>query len=87
MKKLSKVEKEKLYKAIRYSYLKHEELLDLSLNPDFAGAKDYILEGLSYRLNSYEQLNDGTKKQIEINLKPRKNYGVEMEKKIIESHA
>ena len=51
---MSKVEKEKLYKAIRYSYLKHEELLDLSLNPDFAGAKDYILEGLSYRLNSYE---------------------------------
>jgi hypothetical protein len=54
------------------------------MNPEFVLAKDYIMEGLSLRLNHYEQ---STKKPVNINLKPRKNYGAEMEKHLIENFA
>lgn len=52
--RLSKQEKKELFKTIRYSYCKHEDLLDLVQNPVFNLAKDYIVEGLSVRLNPYE---------------------------------
>jgi hypothetical protein len=32
----------------------HEELLALTANPLFAEAKDFIVEGLSVKLNSFE---------------------------------
>ena len=54
------------------------------MNPLFSQAKDYILEGLSYRLNSYEHVEN---KESKINMKPRKNYGPEMEKQIIDNYA
>jgi hypothetical protein len=75
-----------LFKAIRYAYLHHDQLVEISLNPDFAGAKDYILEGLSYRLNPYEQAKKPAD-QYKINVKPRKNYGPEMEKRLNENFA
>ena len=48
-------------------------------------AKDYILEGLSYRLKHFEPNNNVN--EYKINLKPRKNYGAEMEKKLVENYA
>lgn len=64
--------------------MKHEELIDTSFNPNFEPAKNLIMQGLSYRLDPYEK-SKVTKYTIE--LKPRKNYGQEMEKKIIENYA
>lgn len=84
VKRLTKEQKDKLFKAIRYSYLKHEELIETSMNPDFTPAKDQILQGLSYRLNPYEKTSF---KEFSIDMKPRKNYGAEMEQKLIDNFA
>jgi hypothetical protein len=46
-------------------------LLELTLNPTFDLAKNFIVEGLSVRLDSYE--NAG-KKELHINIEPRVNY-------------
>lgn len=75
VKRLSKDQKDVLYKTVRYSYLQHEELLETSKNPYFLGAKDYIMQGLSIKLSPYEkkELSDG-KGQYSINLKPRPSY-------------
>jgi len=50
------------------------------MNPNFAEAKDFILQGLSYRLDHFEKTRV---KEFTINLKGRKNYGPEMEKQLI----
>jgi hypothetical protein len=80
-KRLSKEERRQLYLAIRYSYLRHEELIGTSMNPYFEEAKDFLMEGLSYRLNPYE---NSAVKEYKINLKPRRNYGAEMERRLNE---
>ena len=85
VKKLKKDQKEHLFKAIHYSFLKHEELIETSLNPNFDQAKDYIMQGLSYRLNPYEA--NQKYREFTINLQPRKNYGQDMEKKIVDNFA
>lgn len=54
VRRLSKVEKVELFKTIRYGYLHHNELLKLTINPNFDLAKNFIVEGLSVRLDSYE---------------------------------
>jgi len=51
--------------------LKHEELLEASMNPVFELAKNLIVEGLSVRLDSYE---NSIKKELSINLEPRVNF-------------
>ena len=56
-KKLSKEERQKLLLSIRYSYLKHEELVETGFNPNFETAKNLIMEGLSFRLDPYEKSN------------------------------
>ena len=71
VRRLTKEEKKELFKAIRYSYLPHEKLLELSTHPTFDLAKNYIVEGLSIRLDSYE---NALKKDVSINLEPRVNY-------------
>lgn len=85
VKKLKEEEKDRLFKAIHYAYLKHEDLVETSLNPNFQPAKDYIMQGLSYRLNPYEA--NQKHREYTINLHPRKNYGQEMEKKLVENFA
>ena len=64
--------------------MKHEELIELSMNDNFVEAKDFIMEGLSYRLNPHENQNV---KKLQINIEPRINYGPEMEKKLIDNFA
>ena len=56
---------------IRYSYLKHDDLFSMSMNPIFELAKNFIVEGLSVRLDSYE---NAIKKELNINIEPRVNY-------------
>ena len=52
IKRLSKKEQKELFKCVRYSFLTHEDLINLTSNPVFSTvAKDYIIEGMSARLN------------------------------------
>lgn len=51
--------------------MKHEDLLALTTNPTFELAKQFIIEGLSVRLNPFE---NGIKDQIAINVEPRANH-------------
>jgi hypothetical protein len=50
-------------------------LLSLSKNPLFAGAKDYVMQGLSHRLNPFEKISEADlKEKYQIDLKPRTSY-------------
>jgi len=71
LKRLSAAEKTELFKTIRFSFMKHEELLALTMNPTFELAKQCVIEGLSVRLNPYE---NGIKEGLTINIEPRANY-------------
>lgn len=56
---LAKADKRAVFKTVRYSMMSHEELLALHRLSDKPGsalqeAKDFILEGLSVRLNDFE---------------------------------
>ena len=54
LKRLTKDEKIDLFKTVRYSYLSHENLISLTGNKTFELAKDFVLEGLSLKLNAFE---------------------------------
>lgn len=51
--------------------MSHEDLLALTMNKKFDLAKDFMLEGLSVRLNTFE---NGIKNDLKINVEPRINY-------------
>jgi hypothetical protein len=68
LKRLTKDEKIDLFKTVRYSYLSHENLISLTNNKTFELAKDFILEGLSLKLNAFES---GIKQEPSINIHPR----------------
>ena len=77
LRRVTKAQKEALFKAIRYSHLPHAELISLGKNPVFQeGAKDFILQGLSFRLNPFEGAKplDQLEKENIIVLTPRKSY-------------
>jgi len=63
--------------ALKNNYMKHDDLIMTSMNPNFEQAKDFIMEGLSFRLNPFETTQH---KDYQISLKPRKHYGQAMEK-------
>lgn len=63
-------ETEILIKLIRFAYLSHKELLDLSSSEIIKNYKDLILEGISFRLNPFESSEN--LKRYTINLTPRK---------------
>ena len=46
----------------------HEELLKLMQNPEFVLAKEMVMQGLSCKLNNYENSNN---LDLLINLRPR----------------
>ncbi len=71
LQRLSKEEKKELFSTIRYSYMSHEDLLVLTADPVFEQAKDFIVEGLSAKLNTFE---NAIKKELSINLEPRTNF-------------
>lgn len=55
LKKVSAAEKIKVFQAMRWSFMSHEELVELSTDPDFELARGMILEGLSSRLVNFEK--------------------------------
>lgn len=69
--RLSKTQKKELFRTIRYSFCRHEDLLLLTQNKVFELAKDFIVEGLSARLNPYE---NAIKSELSINTQPRVNF-------------
>jgi hypothetical protein len=71
LRQITKLEKEELYHSIRYSFLKHEELIALAKNPNFLDAKDKVVEGLSLRLDPFEKTKQ---RNFSIRTNPRVNY-------------
>ena len=69
-KKLTQEEEKALVYCIRFSFLSHADLISLSNDPIMKDYKDLLLQGLSARLNTYE--NTDEQKPL-INLTPR-NY-------------
>ena len=51
IKPLSDEDKIEVLKAIRWTFITHEELLKLSMDPDFVLAKSMIMQGLSCKLD------------------------------------
>jgi len=54
--------------------MSHKELVKLSSEPEFAECRDLVLEGLSLRLKTYENVDDEETPALTINLNPRTNY-------------
>lgn len=54
VKRLTKAQKIELFKTIRYSFLHHEQLLTMTMNSVFELAKNFIVEGLTFKLDSKE---------------------------------
>jgi hypothetical protein len=69
--RLTKAERKELFKTVRYSFVKHEDLLHLLTLPRFDLAKAFVAQGLSVRLNPYE---NAIKSDLEINTQPRTYY-------------
>lgn len=69
LKRLTKDQKIELFKSIRYSFLHHEQLLQMTGNPIFELAKNYIVEGLTYKLDSQDKNSLG--QALKINIQPR----------------
>ena len=71
-KRLTPEEEKSLVSCIRFSFLTHADLISLNNEPIMDNFKDLIMQGLSARLDTYENAEE---KNIEINLKPRKYLG------------
>ena len=67
-KKLTPEEEKTLVYCIRFSFLSHSDLISLTNEPIMKDYKDLILQGLSARLNTYENTSESRNL---INLKPR----------------
>ena len=64
-------EKRNLFKTIRYAYLTHQELLKCSRDPLFNEAKEFLVEGLTYKIEPEEVID---KEDTLINLDQRQHY-------------
>lgn len=64
-------EKRELFKTIRFAFLTHQELLKCSRDPIFDEAKDYFIEGLTYKIEPEEVLD---KDNTLISLNERAHY-------------
>ena len=68
-KRLTPEEEKTLVYCIRFSFLSHADLISLTNEPLMKDYKDLILQGLSARLNTYENTSDPNPL---INLTPRR---------------
>jgi hypothetical protein len=68
---VTETEKIEVFKAIRWSFMSHEQLIETSMDKDFEVARPMILEGLSSRLVNFEK---SAKLGSNINLIPRTKY-------------
>lgn len=69
-------DKREIFKTIRYAFISHAELLKCSRDPLFNEAKEYLVEGLTYKIEPEEVLG---KDDTIISLKPRLHYEIEDE--------
>jgi len=69
-------EKRELFKTIRYAFLTHQELLKCSRDPIFDEAKDFLVEGLTYKIEPEEVLD---KDNTLISLNERAHYIINAE--------
>ena len=70
VKPLKDEDKLRIFRAIRWTYMSHEELLKLSMDPDFSLAKSMIMQGLSCKLDpNYAQTM--STRELLITVKPR----------------
>ena len=70
VKPLKDEDKLRIFRAIRWTYMSHEELLKLSMDPDFSLAKSMIMQGLSCKLDpNYAQTM--STHELMITVKPR----------------
>ena len=70
VKPLKDEDKLRIFRAIRWTYMSHEELLKLSMDPDFSLAKSMIMQGLSCKLDpNYAQTMSNH--ELLITVKPR----------------
>lgn len=76
IKGLRSTDKRELFKTIRYAFISHAELLKCSRDPIFDEAKEYLVEGLTYKIDPEEVFG---KEDTIISLKPRQHYLVEDE--------
>ena len=76
LKRLNRDQRKDLFKCIRYSYLHHEKLLQLTSDPLFELAKNFIVEGLTHKLGA----KDGApiNQKLDININPRVYYDERM---------
>lgn len=51
IKPLTDEDKLRIFKSIRWTFMTHEELLKLSMDPDFTLAKSMIMQALSCKLD------------------------------------
>lgn len=72
IKPLTTDDKKEILKSLRYPFMTHEQLLDLLGKPGFEDARDFIREGISFKLSSYEHKTDGVK--FHIDTRPRNKY-------------
>lgn len=72
--RLNKEQRKDLFKVVRYSYLPNEDLVKASQNKVFEEAKDFIVEGLSIRLNPLESIEEEKKANYIVNIEPRELY-------------
>ena len=64
-------DKKELFKTIRFAFLTHQELLKCSRDPIFDEAKEYLVEGLTYKIEPEEVLD---KEDTIISLNERAHY-------------
>lgn len=64
-------DKRELFKTVRFAFLTHQELLHCSRDPLFHEAKEYLVEGLTYKIEPEEVLG---KAETVISLIPRVHY-------------
>lgn len=73
---VTETEKIEVFKAIRWSFMTHEQLVETSMDKDFEMARPMILEGLSSRLVNFEK---SAKLGQSINLAPRIKFAPTVE--------
>lgn len=59
-----------IFKSIRWSRLQHEQLIELTMDPIFAPAKEMILAGLSARLSTFEHTAKSTTQSLNFSEMP-----------------
>jgi hypothetical protein len=60
-----------MFKTIRWAFMTHEQLVNVSRNPEFVLAKDMVLTALSCRLDCYDTFK---KEELGFSITPRTQY-------------